>query len=159
MRVTSLLAGLAFVLTACGGGEQKAEDQQTTATPDQAAPAAGDAAPAGGGTTHDVQMVLEGSSYKYVPEQLTIKSGDVVRFHNTSGGPHNVSFWADSIPSGAAEALKAGMPDQMAPLEGSLLTEPNAVYTVNFANAPAGEYKYYCLPHLALGMKAKLTVQ
>ena len=159
MRVTSLLAGLAFVLAACGGGEQKAEDQQTTATPDQAAPAAGDAAPAGGGTTHDVQMVLEGSSYKYVPEQLTIKSGDVVRFHNTSGGPHNVSFWADSIPSGAAEALKAGMPDQMAPLEGSLLTEPNAVYTVNFANAPAGEYKYYCLPHLALGMKAKLTVQ
>ena len=159
MRVTSMLAGLAFVLAACGGGEQKAEDQQTTATPDQAAPAAGDAAPAGGGTTHDVNMVLEGSSYKYVPDQLTIKSGDVIRFHNVSGGPHNVSFWADSVPSGAADALKAGMPDQMAPLEGSLLTEPNAVYTVNFAKAPAGEYKFYCLPHLALGMKAKLTVQ
>ncbi len=71
-------------------------------------------------------MVLEGSSYKYVPDQLTIKAGDVVRFHNVSGGPHNVSFWGDSIPSGAADALKAGMPDQMAPLEGSLLTEPNA---------------------------------
>ena len=162
MRVTSMLAGLAFVLAACGGGEQKTEDQQTTATPDSAAaPASGGdaAAPAAGGTTHDVNMVLEGSSYKYVPDQLTIKAGDVVRFHNVSGGPHNVSFWADSIPSGAADALKAGMPDQMAPLEGSLLTEPNAIYSVNFANAPAGEYKYYCLPHLALGMKAKLTVQ
>ena len=78
-----------------------------------------------GGATHDVNMVLEGSTYKYVPDQLTIKSGDVVRFHNVSGGPHNVSFWADSIPAGAADALKAGMPDQMAPLEGSLLTEPN----------------------------------
>jgi plastocyanin len=161
MRVTSMLAGLALVLAACGGGEQKTEDQQTTATPDQAAPppAAGDAAPAAGGTTHDVNMVLEGSSYKYVPDQLTIKAGDVVRFHNKSGGPHNVSFWADSIPSGAADALKAGMPDQMAPLEGSLLTEVDAIYTVNFANAPAGEYKFYCLPHLALGMKGKLTVQ
>ncbi len=158
MRVTSMLAGLAFVVTACGGGEQKAEDQQTTATPDQAAPAA-DAAPAGGGTTHDVNMVLEGSTYKYVPDQLTIKSGDVIKFHNVSGGPHNVSFWGDSIPAGAADALKAGMPDQMAPLEGSLLTEPNGVYTVNFAKAPAGEYKFYCLPHLALGMKGKLTVQ
>ena len=158
MRVTSMLAGLAFVVAACGGGEQKAEDQQTTATPDQAAPAA-DAAPAGGGTTHDVNMVLEGSTYKYVPDQLTIKSGDVVKFHNVSGGPHNVSFWGDSIPAGAADALKAGMPDQMAPLEGSLLTEPNGVYTVNFAKAPAGEYKFYCLPHLALGMKGKLTVQ
>jgi plastocyanin len=165
MRATSMLAGLAFVLAACGGGEQKADDQAATGAPEQAAPAAGDSAPAGGaapaagGTTHDVNMVLEGSSYKYVPDQLTIKSGDVVRFHNVSGGPHNVSFWADSIPSGAADALKAGMPNQMAPLEGSLLTEPNAVYTVSFANAPAGEYKYYCLPHLALGMKAKLTVQ
>jgi plastocyanin len=162
MRVTSMLAGLAFVLAACGGGEQKTEDQQTTATPDSAAAPAsgGDAgAPAAGGTTHDVNMVLEGSSYKYVPDQLTIKAGDVVRFHNVSGGPHNVSFWADSIPGGAADVLKAGMPDQMAPLEGSLLTEPNGIYSVNFANAPAGEYKYYCLPHLALGMKAKLTVQ
>ena len=159
MRATSMLAGLALVLAACGGGEQKADDQQTTAAPDQAAPAAGDAAPAGGGTTHDVNMVLEGTSYKYVPDQLTIKSGDVVRFHNVSGGPHNVAFWADSIPSGAAEPLKAGMPDQMAPLEGSLLTEPNAVYTVSFAKAPAGEYKYYCLPHLALGMTAALTVE
>src|SRR5687768_5160549 len=163
MRVTSMLAGLAFVLAACGG-EQKAGEQQTTTTQDQAAPAgdaapSGDAAPAAGGTTHDVNMVLEGSSYKYVPDQLTIKSGDVVRFHNVSGGPHNVSFWADSVPSGAAEALKAGMPDQMAPLEGSLITEPNGIYTVNFGKAPAGEYKFYCLPHLALGMKAKLTVQ
>ena len=158
MRVTSMAAGLAILLAACGGGEQKAgeEQQTTTTTPEQQAPAA---APAGGGTTHDVNMVLEGSSYKYVPDQLTIKSGDVVRFHNVSGGPHNVSVWADSIPSGAADALKAGMPDQMAPLEGQLITEPNGIYTVNFANAPAGDYKYYCLPHLALGMKAQITVQ
>ena len=157
MRVTSLAAGLALLAAACGGGEQKAgEEQQTTATPEQQAPAA---APAAGGATHDVNMVLEGSSYKYVPDQLTIKAGDVVRFHNVSGGPHNVSFWADSIPAGAAEPLKAGMPDQMAPLEGQLITEPNGIYTVNFANAPTGEYKYYCLPHLALGMKAKITVQ
>jgi plastocyanin len=157
MRVISMLAGLAFVLTACGG-EQKTDDQQT-ATPDQAAPAAGEAAPAAGGTTHDVNMVLEGSTYKYVPNELTIKSGDVIRFHNVSGGPHNVSFWADSVPRGAADVLKAGMPDQMAPLEGSLLTEVGATYSVNFAKAPAGEYKFYCLPHLALGMKGKLTVQ
>jgi plastocyanin len=152
-----MAAGLALLVAACGGGEQKAgEEQQTTATPEQQAPAA---APAAGGATHDVNMVLEGSSYKYVPDQLTIKAGDQVRFHNVSGGPHNVSFWADSIPAGAADPLKAGMPDQMAPLEGQLITEPNAIYTVTFANTPAGEYKYYCLPHLALGMKGKITVQ
>jgi plastocyanin len=160
MRVTSMAAGLAILVAACGGGEQKAGEGQTAGTTDQQAPAAAPAAPAaGGGATHDVNMVLEGSAYKYVPEQLTIKAGDQVRFHNVSGGPHNVSFWADSIPAGAADPLKAGMPDQMAPLEGQLVTEPNGVYSINFAGVPTGEYKYYCLPHLALGMKAKITVQ
>lgn len=156
MRMTSMVSGLAIVLAACGG-EKKTGDQQATTTPEQQPPAA--AAPAGTGKTHDVNMVLEGSKYKYDPENLTIKAGDVVRYHNKSGGPHNVSFWADSIPSGAADVLKKTMPNQMAPLEGPLFTEPNAVYEVSFAGAPKGEYKYYCLPHLALGMKAKLTVQ
>jgi plastocyanin len=154
MRVTSMLAGLAIVLAACGG-EKKAEDQSTTATPEQQ-PAA---APAGGGATHDVSMVLEGSKYKFDPAELTIKAGDVVNFHNKSGGPHNVSFWADSIPGGAADVLKGSMPDQMAPLEGPLLTEPDAVYKVSFAGAPKGDYKFYCLPHLALGMHGKISVQ
>jgi plastocyanin len=157
-----MVAGLAMVLAACGG-EKKAEDQQTTAAPETAAPGQQPApaanAPAGTGKTHDVNMVLDGSNYKYVPDNLTIKSGDVVRFINKSGGPHNVSFWADSIPSGAADVLKKSMPDQMAPLEGPLLTEPDAVYQVSFAGAPKGEYKYYCLPHLALGMRAKLKVE
>jgi plastocyanin len=158
MRVTSMLAGLAIVLAACGG-EKKAEDQSTTAAPEQQPAAAPAAAPAGGGATHDVSMVLEGSKYKFDPAELTIKAGDVVNFHNKSGGPHNVSFWADSIPGGAADVLKGSMPDQMAPLEGPLLTEPDAVYKVSFAGAPKGDYKFYCLPHLALGMHGKISVQ
>ncbi|HEX2636010.1 MAG TPA: plastocyanin/azurin family copper-binding protein [Gemmatimonadales bacterium] len=160
MRVTSMVAGLAIALAACGG-EKKPEAQSTTTTtaaPEQPA-AAPAAAPAAGGTNHDVNMVLDGSTYKYDPSELTIKAGDVVTFHNKSGGPHNVSFWTDSIPSGAADVLKGTMPDQMAPLEGPLLTEPDAAYKISFAGAPTGEYKFYCLPHLALGMHGKLTVQ
>jgi plastocyanin len=159
MRMTSMVAGLALVLAACGG-EKKTQGQPATgdsaATPAQPAPAA---APAATGKTHDVNMVLDGSKYKYDPDNLTIQSGDVVRYHNKSGGPHNVSFWPDSIPAGAADVLKKNMPNQMAPLEGPLLTEPDAVYEVSYAGAPKGEYKLYCLPHLALGMKGKVTVQ
>jgi plastocyanin len=156
MRMTSMVAGLAVVLAACGG-EKKTQEQPAAGESAGAAPGA--AAPAATGKTHDVNMVLDGSKYKYDPDNLTIQSGDVVRYHNKSGGPHNVSFWSDSIPGGAADVLKKNMPDQMAPLEGPLLTEPDAVYQVSFAGAPKGDYKFYCLPHLALGMRGKLTVQ
>lgn len=159
MRVTSMVAGLAVVLAACGG-EKKAADQTTTATPDSSAAAAAPAAaPAATGGNHDVNMVLNGSKYEFQPSELTIKVGDEITYHNKTGGPHNVSFWADSIPKGADAVLKAAMPDQMAPLEGPLLTEPEGTYKVSFAGAPTGDYKFYCLPHLALGMHGKITVQ
>ncbi len=144
MRVTSMVAGLALVLAACGG-EKKAADQSTTATPDSAASAAPAAAPAAGGANHDVNMVLNGAKYEFQPAELTIKSGDMITFHDKSGGPHNVSFWADSIPAGADAVLKANMPDQMAPMEGPLLTEQDAEYKISFAGAPTGEYRFYCL--------------
>lgn len=157
MRMNSMLAGLAVAFSACGGGgEQRAADtQQAPATPEQqeAAPAAG----GGAGKTHDVNMVLEGSSYKYVPDQLTIGPNDAIRYHNKSGGPHNVAFWGDSIPKGAESTIV--LPAPMAPLSSKLVVGPNEIIEVKFNNAPKGEYKYYCTPHLALGMKAKLNVQ
>ena len=76
MRVTSMVAGLAIVLAACGG-EKKAADQSTMATPDTAAGAAAPAAaPAAAGANHDVNMVLNGSKYEFEPSELTIKAGD-----------------------------------------------------------------------------------
>ena len=151
MRKLSVAASMGMVLAACGGGEKPA------AQPETPAPAPAAAAPAGG-ASHDVNMVQEGTSYHYAPAELTIKVGDKIVYHNVSGGPHNVQFWADSIPAGAAEPLGAGMPDQMSPLAGPLVVDPNATYTVTFNNTPAGEYKFYCLPHTANKMMGKVTV-
>jgi len=155
MRMTSMVTGLALVLAACGG-EKPSSDQQ--ATPGQeGAPAPAATTPGAAGATHDVNMVLEGSQYKYVPDQLTIGPNDMIRYHNKSGGPHNVAFWTDSIPSGATSAI--AVPEPMAPLSSKLVVAPDEIIEVKFSNAPKGEYKYYCTPHLALGMKAKLTVK
>ena len=153
MRMTGLGVGVTLVLAACGGEKRPAADSTAVATP---APAP--AAPAG--ATHDVNMVLEGTAYKFVPAELTIKAGDKVVYHNVSGGPHNVQFWADSIPAGAKATLDAAMPgDKLGELNGPLLTEPNQTYEITFANVPAGEYKFTCTPHLAMGMNGKLTIQ
>jgi plastocyanin len=159
MRMISMVAGLTLVLAACGG-DRKTEDQGTAGAPEQQAAPGADApaanAPAGTGKTHDVNMVLEGSSYKYVPDRLTVGSSDVIRYHNKSGGPHNVAFWTDSIPKGADKAIT--VTDPMAPLSSKLAVAPDEVIEVRLNNAPKGVYKYYCTPHLALGMKAQLTV-
>ena len=151
-RIMACASAMALLVAACGGGEKKAEQQ---AAP-EAAPAA---APAATGAAHDVDMVFDGKVGAFEPAELTIKSGDVVRFHNKTGGPHNVDFWPDSIPAGAQAALSAGMPDRIGPLSGPMLVEPNAIYTITFANVPAGVYKLYCLPHLAFKMHGKITVQ
>ena len=155
MRVTSLVAGFALVLAACGG--EKAANNQAATDTAAAAPAA--AAPAATGATHDVDMVMDGTQPKFVPATLTVKAGDVIRFHNKSGGPHSVNFWADSIPANAKSAITVSPSTGGEPLDSDMNNDPEGIITVTLNNAPAGEYKFYCLPHLAMGMKGVLTVQ
>jgi len=158
--------------TACGGGAKNADTTATAAPPAAApAPGASPSAPAGGaaagtgaampatGKTWEVKMVGDASGYKYDPANLTIKQGDAVKWTVVSGPPHNVSFYADSIPPGAQNQLSANMPNPMSPLTSPLFNNPNESYTVSFAGVPKGVYKYFCTPHQALGMHAQLTVQ
>ena len=148
MRATWLAAGAVVIVAACGGGEKPA------AAP--AAPAA--TAPAATGTVHEVQMAQVGADYRFVPENLTIKAGDQVKFTNMANMAHNVQFFADSIPAGAAAVLDANIPNKMGPLAASLITTQGESITISFAGAPAGVYKYNCLPHAATGMKGTITV-
>ena len=151
MRTIAAMVGLA-VMVACGGGDNAPAADTTQAA---APPAAGGEA----GTTHNVNMVLEGAtSYKFVPAELTVKPGDRVVFHNVSGGPHNVAFWPDSIPAGAQAVLAPQIPNPIGPLSSELLVDPNATLAISFAGAPNGEYKFTCTPHMAMGMNGKITV-
>lgn len=151
MRAITMVAGVAaLALVACGkGGEKPAVD--TTAA---MAPAA-----AATGATHEVDMEFDGKTAHFAPAELTIKSGDVVHFVVKSGPPHNVAFYADSIPAGAADVLNKNMPETMGPLTGPMKVVMGESYDVSFAGAPAGEYKMFCTPHLPFGMKGKITVQ
>jgi plastocyanin len=149
MRVTAMVAGVAVILAACGGGEKSGAAVDSTAT--AAAPAATS------GTTHVVDMVMEGTAYKFVPADLTIKTGDMVVFKGISGAAHNVVFWADSIPAGAEAVLTAAMPGGTQPMGTRMIVDGDSE-VVSFAGAPAGLYKMYCVPHLAMGMKGSITV-
>ena len=151
MKIISVVAGLACVLTACGGDKGATPAADTTA-------AAVAPAPAPAGATQDVNMVLEGTTYKFVPNELSVKVGDQVVFHNVSGGPHNVAFYGDSIPAGGQQVIDPQLKEQLGQLSSALLIDPNATLAISFAGAPAGDYKFTCTPHMAMGMHGKITV-
>jgi plastocyanin len=159
MRLTALAVLVALGATACGG------DKKADAAPPAAAPAAQPAtttppSAAPTGPVVEVKMTGNGTSQAaFEPKALTIAPGTTVRFVNVVGGPHNISFFADSIPAGAAAVLNAAMANRIDNLEGALLVNANDHYDVSFAGAPDGVYKGFCLPHQALGMKIAITVK
>lgn len=117
-------------------------------------------------TTHTVRMVVEGGVPKFEPATLTVHPGDQVRFVNVSGGPHNVSFDAATLPQGMDHLMERAMPDQIQPLWGKLLVDPNENYTISFAGARPGRYPVFCVPHMydrhggtEMGMKGVIIVQ
>jgi plastocyanin len=104
-------------------------------------------------------MVLSGQGMRFAPANITIDKGDVVTFVNVSGGPHNVAFDAAKVGASAKAPLSAAMPHQIMALTGPLISAPNGTYKISFANVPAGQYPYWCTPHLAMGMKGVITVR
>lgn len=156
---------LVSLCAACGGGGEKPSGGSSTAAPPSNAPSGSTAAaPTGAaapitGKTWDVKMIGDASGSRFDPVSLTIKRGDGVRWTVVSGPPHNVTFWPDSIPSGAQAQLGANMPQPVSPMSSPMLMTAGETYTASFGNVPAGTYHYYCTPHLALGMKGTIVVQ
>ena len=157
MRFALLTTVVAIGALACGKKGSDQSQSQMSAPPAAPAPAA---APAATGPVFEVKMTGNGSTRAaFEPSSITVPVGATVRFTNVSGGPHNITFWSDSVPAGGAAALQGGMKNTVDNLSGPFLTQPNETYEVSFANAPKGTYKGFCTPHLTLGMKIAIKVQ
>jgi plastocyanin len=149
---------LTINLIACGGqtsapSETAAEKPAATAPETPAAPGAPVAekpatAPASGGK--EILMGSNTGQLVYVPNTLTVKAGESVTFKMNKAGPHNVVF--EKVP-GDDKALIEKLSQK------KLLSKPGDTLTVSFAGAPKGEYDFYCTPHKAAGMKAKIIVE
>ena len=156
MRFSAMVAGAAMLVAACGGskGGEAAPKAEAPSTAAATPPAA-----AGTGNTVTIEMVTTGANaFKFVPENVVIKAGDVVVFKGVSGSGHDVAFDKDSIPPGAAAFLTAAVKGGPQDMATDMITDGSSV-SVSFAGAPVGKYKIYCIPHLAMGMKGTITVQ
>jgi plastocyanin len=104
-------------------------------------------APGFAAETKTVKMGSDTGQLVFVPDEIKICKGDTVTWVNNKGGPHNVVFDEDAIPSGVSQEA-ISMDDQ--------LGDEGATFSKKFD--VAGEYKYYCEPHRGAGMGAALTV-
>ena len=96
-----------------------------------------------------VKMVEKSpTEFAFEPAQVTVKTGDVVRFVQTGAMPHNVEF--RDLPAGV---------DLGAARTSAYLSAKDETYEVKIDGRFAkGLYNYVCVPHEAMGMKGTITV-
>merc|ERR1719324_2096249 len=83
--------------------------------------------------TKMIKMGSDTGQLVFQPDEVKLCKGDTVTWTNNKGGPHNVVFDEDAIPSGVS-ADSISMDDQ--------LGDEGATFTKKFDTA--GSYSYYC---------------
>merc|ERR1712217_142334 len=79
------------------------------------------------------KLCSDGGGLQFVPDSITVKSGESVQFVNNVGFPHNIVFDEDAIPAGVnAEAIS----------KEDYLNAAGETVEIKFDKA--GEYNYYC---------------
>lgn len=100
--------------------------------------------------TYTIKMGADNGTLKFVPDTVTVKPGDTIKWVNNKLSPHNAVFDITKVPSEMAKSLS----------KKDLLFAAGASYEVTIpTDAASGEYAYYCEPHRGAGMAGKIIVQ
>jgi plastocyanin len=105
-------------------------------------------APSFAAETKTVKMGSDNGQLVFVPDEIKICAGDTVTWVNNKGGPHNVVFDEEAIPSGVnVDSIS---------MDGQLGDEGDK-FSKKFDTK--GSYAYFCEPHRGAGMNGNLVVE
>jgi plastocyanin len=109
--------------------------------------------PSAAAETYTVKLGTDKGMLAFEPAKLSIKPGDTIEWLNNKVPPHNVVFDSAINPAKSADLAKVLSHKQ-------LMMSPGQKETTTFAaDAPAGEYTFYCEPHRGAGMVGKIIVE
>ena len=109
---------------------------------------------------HEIRLEAnpEKEIYRFSPERISARPGDVLLFRAVSGTPHSVVFEGGRLSGPAHEALNGALSRRSGDLSSPLLTPDGAEYRMTVPALPAGRYEFFCLPHRAYDMRGTLQI-
>ncbi len=110
-------------------------------------------APNASAETYTVKLGTDKGTIAFEPAKLTVKPGDTIKWVNNKVPPHNVVFDGAKNAAKSADFAKALSHKQL------MMTPGQTTETTFPADAPAGDYTFYCEPHRGAGMVGKITVE
>lgn len=109
--------------------------------------------PSASADTYQIKLGTDKGMLAFEPKKLSVKPGDTIEWVNNKVPPHNVVFDAAKNPAKSGDLAKSLSHKQ-------LLMNPGQKQTTTIpADAPAGDYTFYCEPHRGAGMVGTITVQ
>ncbi len=109
--------------------------------------------PSASAETYKVKLGSDKGMLAFEPKKLTIKPGDTIEWVNNKVPPHNVVFDAAKNPNKSADLAKSLSHKQL------MMSAGQTTKTTFPADAPAGDYTFYCEPHRGAGMVGTITVE
>jgi len=109
--------------------------------------------PSASAETYKVKLGSDKGMLAFEPKKLTIKPGDTIEWVNNKVPPHNVVFDAAKNPNKSADLAKSLSHKQL------MMSAGQTTKTTFPADAPAGDYTFYCAPHRGAGMVGTITVE
>ena len=109
---------------------------------------------------HEVRLEAnsERETYRFNPDRVTARPGDVLVFKAVSGVPHSIVFESAGLSDQAHEALNGAMNRRAGDLSSPLLTLQGAEYRIVIPQLSPGTYPFFCLPHRAYDMRGQLRI-
>ncbi|BAY93157.1 MULTISPECIES: plastocyanin [unclassified Tolypothrix] len=109
--------------------------------------------PSASADTYQIKLGTDKGMLAFEPKKISVKPGDTIEWVNNKVPPHNVVFDTAKNPAKSADLAKSLSHKQ-------LLMNPGQKQTTTIpADAPAGDYTFYCEPHRGAGMVGTITVQ
>ena len=143
-----LLRGAALGFLVISGGSLATAAAQESGTPSPTASPAS--------TPVAAVTVKMTSQLRFEPAAVTIKRGETITWVNASPIPHTTTDDPDKNPVKKTRPELSQLPAAAEPWDSGLLNQGQSfshTFTV------AGEYKYFCIPHILSGMLGTITVE